>query len=134
MLKPSAESTKVNLSVAGIEGYLNHKFYQELNQQLSLLSTREPVTVKVILGQTLYDMSYGKDATALRSQNVMIATFEVWQKSRLLRKGKVDSISSYNLDRNDEFATLASRMGSDEKVIKAISLEVAREVFLSLKE
>ena len=132
MLEHNPHPIEVALSVNGAEGYLNHVFYQQLKRELALLPKTEPLKVKVDLSQILYDMSYGKDATALRSQNVMIASYEIWQKGKLLKKGKVDSISSYNLDRNDEFATLTSRMGSDDKVIKAIASEMAREVFLSL--
>jgi asparagine synthetase A len=130
MLQPSAHPPKIALNVTGIEGYLNHIFYQELEQHLGLLPATEPLTVKVVIGQSLYDISYGKDATALRSQNVLNASYEISQHGKLLRKGKVDAISSYNLDRNDEFATLTSRMGSDDKVIKALAGEVAREVYL----
>ncbi|MBX9977089.1 MAG: hypothetical protein K2X98_02430 [Alphaproteobacteria bacterium] len=132
MLQPSAQPSNVTLNVTGVEGYLNHVFYQELEQHLALLPSTEPITVTVIIGQSLYDISYGKDATALRSQNVLNASYEISQHGNLLRKGKVDAISSYNLDRNDEFATLTSRMGSDDKVIKALASEVAREVYLSM--
>ena len=132
MLERSATPTPLTLTVTGLEGYLNHIFYLELKQHLNLLSSKTPVTVKVTLDQTVYDISYGRDATALRSQNVMVASYEIWQQGKILRKGKVDSITSYNLDRNDEFASLTSRMGSDHKIVKAITLDVAREVFLAL--
>lgn len=121
------------ISVKGIEGYLNHIFYQDLQKQLRLFkgTLPRPLLVKVTLGHSLYDVSYGRDATALRSQNVMHAAFEISHRGSLLKKGNVDSVSSYNLDRNDEFATLTSRMGSDDSVIRAIATEVAREVLMA---
>ncbi len=117
----------------GIEGYLNHKFYQTLTHNLGLTLLKKSTVVDVTLSQNFADISYGGDATALRTQNVILASYEVFEDGRSIRKGKVDSISSYNVDQNDEFSTLTSRMGSDEKVITAMAEEVAREVYIALR-
>ncbi len=134
ILERASKPTPVTLSVNGIEGYLNYKFYQELQQQLNLLTYSHPLTIKVTLAQTIYDISYGRDATALRSQNVITAFYEIWKDGKLIHKGKTDAISSYNVDRNDEFSSLTSRLSSDEKTIQAMAIEVAREVFLKMHQ
>lgn len=130
---PVTHIKNITVSVTGIEGYLNHIFYQEIHRQLRLFKGNHPTPlhIKITLSQTLYDVSYGRDATALRSQNVLGAHFEVSRHGKLLKQGKVDAVSSYNLDRNDEFATLTSRMGSDDGVIRALAFDVAREVLIA---
>lgn len=123
----------VTLSVIGIEGQLNHVFYQELYKHLRLFKEKllTPLHIKITLSHALYDVSYGRDATALRSQNVLYAFYEISQKGRRLKKGTVDAVSSYNLDSNDAFTTLTSRLGSDDAVIRALAAEVAREVLMA---
>ena len=124
----------VSVKIKGIEGYLNHVFYTELQKHLRLLKDKikEPIFITITLSQSLYDVSYGKDATALRSQNVFFAFYEISQKKRRLKKGTVDSVSSYNLDNNDVFSTLTNRMGTDDAVVRALALEVAREVLMAV--
>jgi hypothetical protein len=86
--------------------------------------------LKVYLSQTYYDISYGKDATALRTQNTISATYELSDNQKVLRKGKLDTIASFNLDSRNEFNTMSNRLGSDEKVIEALAEDVVREIAL----
>lgn len=127
LTKGQGHTPKVN--VRGLEGYPNHAFYQYMEKRLSAMRFNEPLTLDITLSQNIMDVSFGVDATATRSQNVMIANYVITQKSRLLKEGRVDSVTSFNLDANDEFSTLNSRLGSDEKVIQALAEEVIREVF-----
>jgi len=125
--------SKVKVNVVGIEGYLNHKFHQELMHHLSLTRIEKPLTVDVTITQTYPYISFGADAVATRSQNILVASYEISHGGKKLKKGKVDSVSSYNVDQNDEFSTLTSRMGSDDKVLTALAEEVAREVYLAIQ-
>lgn len=124
----------ITVSVKGIEGYLNHIFYQAFYKHLRLFKEKlpTPLHINITLSQALYDVSYGRDATALRSQNVLDAFYDISQRGRSLKKGKVDAVSSYNLDSNDAFSTLTSRLGSDDHAVRALAFEVAREVLMAV--
>lgn len=127
----SREGFTVKVNIKGIQGYPNHAFYQYLQKRLSMMKFKEPRTLDITLSQSVMDVSFGVDATATRSQNVMIADYTLSEKGKVLKQGKVDSVTSFHLDANDEFSTLNSRLGSDEKVIQSLGEEVVREILVT---
>lgn len=109
---------------------MRHAFDQYLKKRLSPFHFPEKRTLEVTLSQTYQDVSFGQDATTIRSQNILIADYVLRKEATVLKKGRVDSVTSFHLDANDEFSTLNSRAGSDEKVIQALGEEVLREILV----
>lgn len=135
LLQSSSKPAPVHVDVTGIEGYLNHRYYQSLTYKLGLLPFLKDHTysIRIVLTQAYNDIGYGLDATALRTQNLITASYELYDNRVLIHKGKVDTLTSFNSNSNDEFSTMSSRMGSDEKVIEGLAEETARDIMVRIK-
>lgn len=132
MLAPIVNTHPIKVYVRGYEGYINHTLTKELEHRLAKLPLSAPIVLTVKISKALYDTSYGRDATALRTQHVLTAHFELTSKGALLKADTVDATTSYNLDQNDAFSTLSNRMGSEDQLIHALADEVTRAVNLAI--
>lgn len=128
MMAPIHNVHPLKIRVRGCEGYINHALTQEVERQLAQLPRTQPLGINIKLIPSLYDTSYGRDATALRTQYIFTAEYELTSNGALLHKGTVDATTSYNLNQTDEFSALTSRMGSEEQLIRSTASEIAGSV------
>lgn len=137
--KEQSGVSKINLQVtgepgSGTEGYVVYKFKRELRSLLDRLSFKNnSYRVSVILKDTQGHIGYGSDATILRAQERLIAKFEISKELTPFYKSTADSVSSYTLNSQEEFANLSAKSGTQERVVIALAEEVSREISIAIR-
>lgn len=106
---------------ASAPGGVVFKFKSLLNRQIQSLNFNQPCKVNIYLTQSFSDMSYAPDATASRVQGKLTATVKIIDKDNQVFESKVNSITSFDKNAQDEFANQSAIDAAQERLIAQLS-------------
>lgn len=129
---------KVVIQLTDGGGFQAYQFKKSLTQQLSYLPKFDDHTylVKVKFGLSETEINYDTDATVSRSSSVVSIDYQLYRMgmSVPLHSGSLSNSSSFNIDTNEEFATISAQNASADRATIMLAEDTAREVMIYLKQ
>lgn len=125
------------IKINGGEGHLAYQFKRELEKHFATWPQQCEATYHITLNlkPEEAEISYGQDATVLRSQERLQVSYVVTKagSAEPIYNNTASLASSFNITVNQEFATLSARQAAKGRVVNALAEEVARDIMFHLR-
>ena len=128
----SQMTSSFKVDVKGMDGYVRHYFYYQLDKNLKNLSLKnKPQRLSVTLEETQKSTGYGRDATELRGQEKLKASYVlVYNDQEVL--GELETSISYHNMSQDEYRNLASKKETQKRAIEELARDLVKEIKIRL--
>lgn len=125
-------SAPFKVSVKGMDGFVRHHFDYHLSRNLNVLTLKNmPQSLVVDLKETQQSIGYGRDATELRGQEKLKASYTLSVNNQQVT-GELESAISYFNISQDEFRNLTSKKETQKRAIEVLAQDLAKEIKIRL--
>lgn len=129
---------KVVVTGAEDEAFYSYKFKKELALHLEHIASKineKPIKIRVNLSVSFGNIGYGANVTVLRTSGRGIATINIQNDTgALVYENKIDAVSSYTLDINEDFSNLSAQEADKNRIIISLAQDVATDIKRGLNE
>jgi hypothetical protein len=130
--------TKVSIIGAEDEVFYSYKFKKELALHLEHFANKiqeKPIKIRVVLSISFGNIGYGSDVTVLRTSGRAIANLSIYNENgSVAYENKLDAVSSYTLDINEDFSNLCAQEADKNRIITSLAQDVATDIKRGLHE
>lgn len=108
--------------------YLLHQLRQRLKRNLTGLNLNNSYKIFVRLSEESGSVAYAADATASRSMDRLSVQLIVNKDSQTIFETKLNAVTSYSQNVNDEFVNQSAQTGAKERLLETLSIDITREL------
>jgi len=108
--------------------YLLHQLRQRLKRSLIGLNLDNSYKIFVRLSEESGSVAYAADATASRSMDRLSAQLIINKNSQTVFETKLNAVTSYSQNVNDEFVNQSAQTGAKERLLETLSIDIVREL------
>lgn len=121
-------------SKSNANSYVVHHLKQKLKRTLINTGLSKEYKILVTVDEDSGSIAYAADATCSRSVNKLSAELIINKNSQPVFETKLNALTSFSQNANDEFMNQSAQSGAKERLIESLNIDISREVFKFAKK